>query len=79
LVKKNKEGMSMGDAIAILKQEIRDKCSAYADRALAEILPLVEEKFKPTNKPSAQRCPNCNTDYDVGIFNVCENCGHQWS
>jgi len=23
-------------------------------------------------------CPNCKTNYDVDVFNVCENCGHKW-
>lgn len=53
--------MDLEDAVAILKDEVRSKCSAYADRALAEILPLVEEKFTSTNKPSAKcysvECP----------------------
>jgi hypothetical protein len=39
----------------------------------------LEEKFTSNNNKSMPCCPRCKTDYDVGVFHVCENCGHRWS
>jgi len=67
------------DAISTLRYGINTilNCDVPYDQMDAA-LKLVEEKFTSTNSKSIRCCPNCNTDYDVGIFNVCENCGHRW-
>lgn len=36
-------------------------------------------RAQTTNSKSMPCCPNCKTDYDVGVFHVCENCGHRWA
>ena len=64
--------MDLEDAVAILKVEVRDKCSAYADRALAEVLSLVEEKLTTTNKQSTP-CSYCGSKSAIQ-FSVCLVC-----
>jgi hypothetical protein len=69
--------MDLEDAVAILKDEVRSKCSAYADRALAEILPLVEEKFTSTNKQETPlTCSECAAEF-YSHHKYCWGCGKE--
>ena len=47
-----------------------DDIAKYAD--------WMEEKLTSLNSKTIPCCPNCKTNYDVDVFNVCENCGHKW-
>jgi len=55
---------------------------AAADHRVTHWMPLLPpppESTKTTNNSkSIPCCPNCKTNYDVDVFNVCENCGHKW-
>ena len=65
--------MDLEDAVAILKIEVRDKCSAYADRALVEVLSLVEEKFTSTNSA-------CQHIFEITSYGVvtCQKCNRKY-
>jgi hypothetical protein len=68
------------DAIGLLMNHEQDDDPGWK-QDYEKLIISYQEQYPSafTNSKSMPCCPKCKTDYDVGVFHVCENCGHRWS
>lgn len=61
------------------RNDVRSSWIRYPD--IPQDTENVESEKIEQEKKTSSCCPNCKSNYtsDVGIFKVCENCGHRWT